>query len=102
MKPFAPIGYHVSYNGIFLKKSKKKKKIKSLHMTQGKQQLKFERNPCNRFRDSRCHSRTTDDGRILISRALLTWSSRAENRKKKGQCAFFFEIKKLLEATIKI
>ena len=30
-------------------------------MGQGKQQLNFERNPCNNFRDTRCHRRT--DGR---------------------------------------
>ncbi len=55
------------------KKMRKKKefffsKIKKMsgHIAQGKQQLKFERNPCNRFRDNRCH-RQTDDGRILIS-----------------------------------
>ncbi len=29
---------------------------------QGKHQPKFDRNPCNRFRDNRCHRRT-DDGR---------------------------------------
>ena len=36
-------------------------KKKSGHMAQGKQQLNFERNPCNNFRDNRCHKRT--DGR---------------------------------------
>ncbi len=35
---------------------------KSGHMVQGKPQLKFERNPCNNFRDFRCHRRTTDGG----------------------------------------
>ncbi len=30
-------------------------------MAQGKQQLKFDRNPCNNFRDIRCHRRM--DGR---------------------------------------
>ncbi len=44
-----------------IKKKKKKKKKTSGHMTQGKPQLKFERNSCNNFRDNRCHRRT--DGR---------------------------------------
>ena len=35
-------------------------------MAQGKQQQKFEINPCNRFRDDRTDGRT-DDGRISIS-----------------------------------
>ena len=50
---------------IFIKYQKKNKKIKNkkkfkklpLRMTQGKQQPKFERNPCLRFRG------VTDDGR---------------------------------------
>ncbi len=29
-------------------------------MAQGKPQLKFERNPCNNFRDNRCHRRTDE------------------------------------------
>ncbi len=40
-------------------------------MAQGKPQPKFERNPCNNFRDNRCHRRMdngrTDDGRISYS-----------------------------------
>ena len=36
---------------------------KSGHMAQGKSQLKFKRNPCNRFRNNWCHRRTTNDGR---------------------------------------
>ncbi len=46
-------------------------------MAHGKPQLKFERNPWNNFRNNRCHGRTTDDGRISISWALLTYSCRA-------------------------
>ena len=46
------------------------------HMAQGKQQLKCESIPCYNFRDNRCHrrtdGRTTKDGRIVISLALLT------------------------------
>ncbi len=38
-----------------------KMKKTSGHTAQGKPQLKFERNPCNKFRDNRCHRRT--DGR---------------------------------------
>ncbi len=38
------------------------KKNTSGHMAQGKPQLKFERHPCNNFRDNRCH-RWTDDRR---------------------------------------
>ncbi len=41
-------------------------------MAQGKPQLKFERNPCIKFRDNcdtdgRTDGRTTDDGQIAIS-----------------------------------
>ncbi len=55
---------------VFSKIQKKNKMYG--HIAQGKQQLKFERNPCNSFRDNRCHrqtddGRTTDDGRISIS-----------------------------------
>ena len=55
-------------------------------MSQGKPQLKFERNQCNRFRDNWCHRRTTDedermtdDGRILIYE--LCWHNQAELKK---------------------
>ncbi len=44
----------------FVKNKKKKLKKTSVHMAQGKPQLKFERNPCNNFRDNRCYRRTTD------------------------------------------
>ncbi len=40
----------------FFKNSTKK----SGHIAQGNQQLKFERNPCNRFRDKDATSRRTD------------------------------------------
>ncbi len=66
---------------FFLKKTQKT----SGHIAQVKQEPKFERNPCNRFRNNWCHRRTmdngqtTDDRRILISWALLTQSSRAKN-----------------------
>ncbi len=43
------------------KKFFSKMKKTSGHMAQGKPQLKFESNPCNNFRDNRCHRRT--DGR---------------------------------------
>ncbi len=39
------------------------------HMAQGKPQLKFERNPCNNFRDNRCHRRTTEEKSHTISSA---------------------------------
>ncbi len=39
------------------------KKKTSGHMAQGKPQVKFERNPCNNFRDNQCHRRT--DGRRM-------------------------------------
>ncbi len=46
-------------------------------MAQGKPQLKFERNPCIRFRDN-CDTdgrRTTDDGQIAISSADIVKQS---------------------------
>ncbi len=54
LSTFAPIGSHVNEN----EKINIRKKIIFLikntsgHMAQGKQELKFERNPCNRFRDN--------------------------------------------------
>ncbi len=44
------------------RKNEEKEKT-SGHMAQGKPQLKFERNPCNNFRDNQCHRRTTGDDR---------------------------------------
>ncbi len=54
------------------KTKQKKKKTTAGRMAQGKQELKFERKPCIRFRDN-CDTdgRTTYDRRISISRALL-------------------------------
>ncbi len=50
----------------------KKKNICTYGPGEATTQLKYERNPCNNFRDNRCHRRTTDDGRFSISWALLT------------------------------
>ena len=73
-------------------------------MARGKQQPKFEikkkeRNPCLRrcLRHGRTDGQTmaewTDDGQIAISWALLTWSSRAKNRKfKYHSCIQFLKI----------
>ncbi len=48
-------------------------------MAQGKPQLKFESNPCNSFRDNRCHRRTTDDGMTDEFRFHeLCWHSQTE------------------------
>ncbi len=72
---FAPIGSHMHMKIgkyiFFSKIPKTKERKKSRDMAQGKQQLKSERNPCNTFRDNRCHRRTDgrrmDAGRISIS-----------------------------------
>ncbi len=58
------------------KNSKKKffSKKTSGHMAQWKPQIKFERNPCNNFRDKRCYRRTTDEFRFHE----LCWHSQAE------------------------
>ncbi len=65
------VGSHVNENEKYsLKKSMfffvfvfffkiKKKKVRGMAL--GKQQAKFERNPRNRFRDNRCHRRTTNE-----------------------------------------
>ncbi len=67
-------------------------------MAQGKPQLKFERNPCNNFRDNRCHRRTdgrtdgrqTTDGWTTYEFWFheLCWHSQAElkinNTRKRG------------------
>ncbi len=50
-----------------------------LHFGVRKPQLKFERNPCNKFRHNRCHRRTTD-GRTTDEFRFheLCWHSQAE------------------------
>ncbi len=50
------------------------------HTAQGKPQLKFERNPCNNFRDNRRHRPTTDGRRTTDEFRFheLCWHSQAE------------------------
>ncbi len=69
-------------------------------MAQGKQQLKFEKNPCNNFKDNRCH-RQTDGRRMVIDGQRMTdkfrfherWHSQAQlkikNKKYKENPAIF-------------
>ncbi len=54
-------------------------------MAQGKPQLKFERNPCNNFRDNQCHRRTTDK----IPYNKLCSQSQAELKIKLGKTRLF-------------
>ncbi len=66
MKVLLPYGPMLTKTKNIRKKSENdfvsKMKKTSGDMAKGKPQLKFERNPCNNFRDNRCHRRT-DDGR---------------------------------------
>ena len=72
-----------SQNLFFFKNSKKVRA-----RAQGKQQLKFKRNPCNRFRFNRCYRRTTGDNGRTIGRTteefrfhMYRWHSQAELKK---------------------
>ncbi len=69
-----------------IRKKIKNSKKTSGHMVQGKLQLKFERNPCIKFRDNRCHrqtdGRTTDEFRFHE----LSWHSQAELKIRWMQC----------------